>query len=57
MNAVSRILRKLGGRRNHGAQDFYGTIAQNNIQGGPNYSESLRDYEAVRRNSDRYQLF
>lgn len=57
VNAVSRILRKLGGRANHGSQDFYGTIAKGNPQGSPRYDESRRDFETVRRNNSRYSLF
>lgn len=57
MNALSKILRKLGGRNSGGAQEFYGTIAQNNVYGGPNYTESRRDYEAVRRNNARYERY
>lgn len=56
MNAVSRILRKLSVRSN-GSQEFYGAIARNGANGSPHYNESRRDYEAVRRNSDRYTLF
>lgn len=57
MNILKKVARSVRGYSTEGSlQSFYGAIATNNYDGGPQYRESKRDYEAIRASSDRYMF-
>ena len=61
MNRIRRMFSSVRGGMgfvDQSSQSFYtNTVNQQNTVGGPHYSESKRDYEQVRANSDRYGLY
>jgi hypothetical protein len=58
MNVFRKIADTVRGYHTEGSlQSFYGALAVRNQAGGPRYSESKRDYEALHAHNDRYLLF
>ncbi|HLT21395.1 MAG TPA: hypothetical protein VKZ96_18205 [Thermomicrobiales bacterium] len=56
MNILKRIANTMRGYPSEGSlQYFYGALAVRNQEGGPRFSESKRDYEALRK-SERYMI-
>ena len=57
MNVIRKIANTVRGYHTEGSlQSFYGALAVRNVNGGPRYAESKRDYEALRHN-ERYMFF
>jgi hypothetical protein len=58
MDVFKKLARSMRGYSTEGSlQSFYGAIATRNQNGGPTYSESKRDFDAVRFNGKRYMMF
>lgn len=58
MTIISKLMRGVRGvPASRGAQGFYSRVAKKNQSGGPNFDESRRDYEQVRRDANRLGLF
>ena len=55
LRKVARSVRDLNGESS--LQTFYGSIAQRHPNGGPQYRESKRDFEALSNTNNRYMLF
>lgn len=54
---LKKIAESMRGYPSEGSLEFfYGSLAVRNQDGGPRYSESKRDYEALRQ-SERYMFF
>jgi hypothetical protein len=58
MDTLKKFARSVRGINTEGSlQEFYGAIASRNHNGGPQYRESKRDFEAIRGATGRYLLF
>ncbi len=58
MNILQKFARNVRNYNGEGSlQSFYGAVASRNPSGGPNFSESKRDFDALRQISNRYMIF
>ena len=55
LRKVARSVRDLNGESS--LQSFYGAIARRHPDGGPQYRESKRDYDALNSANNRYMIF
>ena len=58
MDVFKKLARSMRGYGSEGSlQAFYGAVATRNQSGGPKYSESKRDFQALHSNTSRYMLY
>jgi hypothetical protein len=58
MNILQKIARNVRNYNGEGSlQSFYGAVASRNPTGGPNFSESKRDFDALRQSNNRFMIY